>query len=631
MARKERLFIAGLPQLIALKGHNQQAVFETPADYHYFLQCLDNALQRYGGALHGYSLQPSQVLLLLTPKNKEGLGRFMQHIGRCYVPYFNQAHQRSGALWEGRYHSCHIEPGSYFLLCLQYVDIQAQQLSASSGSFRDHSWCSYQHHLGHDFQPRIDEHTQYRQLGETPAMRASAYSHFITTPLSNSVIERIESCLQQNCVLGTPQFCQSVEHQIHRHVRPRHSGRPRKHFHNPLQNWVWLEEQARLLFDRYGYQEIRLPLLEAHDPLEMVTDFTQGSVQAAIASHNAVLRHEGTLSCLRAVSQHQELLQQGKLWYQGPVFHDHGQEPSQVTQLHQIGAEAFGCEGVEIVLEQLLLQHHFFAQLNLSEQVNLRINHLGSADEFAQFRQALRDYFEPFRLVLDAQSLSWLEQTPERILHQHPSLLNALVAEAPRLHYFLSRASKQRFAKLTQVLREMDVIFEIQLELFPERDYSHTIFEWHCDRLGEDSLLCRGGRYDLYASEHLEQNTFACGFAFQLESLMKLIEQQGESDWAKESQNMVVIPRTQFDQAYAMQVTRQLRQTFPNSCVIHDCSHHLAEKSKQQALKRGMPFVLVVDEHASMPISLYQHHQNEGTELNLHDTIQTLMRQLPLQ
>lgn len=626
MARKERLFLAGLPQLIELKGHNHQEVFYTPADYHYFLQCLDKALTRYGGDLHGYSLEKEQILLLLTPRSKESLGRLIQHIGRCYVPYFNHAHSRTGALWDGRYKSCHVEPGSYFLLCLQYIDTHAKVI-APSPEKRDHSWCSHKHDVGHDFQPRIKEHKQYRLLGSTPKTRASAYSNFISTPLSNNVIERIEDSLHQNCVLGTPQYCQSVEQQIHRNVRPRRRGRPRKHFDNPVQQWVWLESQARKLFKRYSYQEIRLSMLEADEQVEKLDNFTQGNVEAIRASHDTVLRYEGTLSCLRAVAQNKELLDRGRLWYQGSVF----SHKDNVVQLRQIGAEAFGCEGVEIVLEQLLLQHDFFTMLNMRDEVSLRINYLGEWEEFCIFRKALRHYFGPYKLVMDEQSLEWLEETPERILHEHPSLLNMLVAEAPRLHQFQSYESKQRFARLTQALKKLDVEFEIQLELFPERNYSHTIFEWHSEKLGRDSLICRGGRYDVLANKYIKETAYACGFAFQLESLMKLIHILSEDNWRNESQDVVVIPRTSFDRAFAMGIAQKLRQTFPNSRVTNDCSHNLAEKSKLQALKKGNQFVMVVDKKASNPIELFSANESPNEGLQVGDAIQALMRHIPMQ
>lgn len=114
MPRRERLYFSGLPQLIKLNGHNHQKLFQEEEDYSRFLNCVDKSLKSYCCELHAYSFQADVVLLLLTPKSKEDLSRFIQHIGRQYVPYYNNKYQRSGALWERRYNSCLIEANSYF-------------------------------------------------------------------------------------------------------------------------------------------------------------------------------------------------------------------------------------------------------------------------------------------------------------------------------------------------------------------------------------------------------------------------------------------------------------------------------------------------------------------------------------
>lgn len=114
MPRKNRLFIQGLPHLVRLRGHNSQPLFLEPADYQYCLTCLDKALQEYDVNLHGYSLNADQVLLLLSAADKQQLGRFMQQLGRSYVPFYNHKYQRRGALWESRYDSCPLERAAIF-------------------------------------------------------------------------------------------------------------------------------------------------------------------------------------------------------------------------------------------------------------------------------------------------------------------------------------------------------------------------------------------------------------------------------------------------------------------------------------------------------------------------------------
>jgi REP element-mobilizing transposase RayT len=125
--KKERLFIPDLPQLIAFKGNNNEAVFRDQEDYQFFLSCLKKGIAQHAISLHAFSLLRSQIYLLLSAKDLDALSRLTQYLGRCYVGYFNQRHQRSGSLWEGRYRSCNIEASSYFLLCQKYVETRISQ------------------------------------------------------------------------------------------------------------------------------------------------------------------------------------------------------------------------------------------------------------------------------------------------------------------------------------------------------------------------------------------------------------------------------------------------------------------------------------------------------------------------
>ena len=106
MPRRTRLTAAGLPHLIEHRGHNGSAVFNTTADRRTFLDAVVEAAFDARCAVHGYALLVDRLLLLCTPEDADGVPRLMQDAGRRYVRYFNTAHGRSGALWDGRYRSC---------------------------------------------------------------------------------------------------------------------------------------------------------------------------------------------------------------------------------------------------------------------------------------------------------------------------------------------------------------------------------------------------------------------------------------------------------------------------------------------------------------------------------------------
>ena len=113
--------------------------------------------------------------------------------------------------------------------------------------------------------PQLDfltPHPVYQALAPDRPRRHARYLQFLAIPLGSAFIYRIEECLRQNCVLGPLNYCLELEERLHQPVRPRLSGRPRKHYPDKLNYWQWLEQEAESALQGLGYQEIRLPLLD---------------------------------------------------------------------------------------------------------------------------------------------------------------------------------------------------------------------------------------------------------------------------------------------------------------------------------------------------------------------------------
>lgn len=614
MSRKERIYIQGLPQLIQLKGHNHDFIFMDKMDCDVFLISLDRAFALYSCELHAYSLHAKEFFLLLTPGSKEDLSRLVQHIGRSYVRYFNQKYHRSGALWEGRYNSSLIEPGAYFLLAQQFVDSAKEDKPyLSKGS-------SYRHNIGEEHIARLTFHEEYLKLGKTPSARALQYRRFMQTPLSAAVSDKIKNCLSQNCVLGTSQYCQQQEISLHRRVRPRQCGRPRKYYHNQVLDWVWIENQASQLLQRYCYQEIRLPLLEKEGALTRPPDFAQGDAGACRigGEHSALLRREGTQGCLHAIEAHRDLQSTSKLWYLGTMFRVRRGEHTPVEQYQQLGVEAFGYPRVDIELEQFIMQYDFFKSLRLENHIELKINTLGSAREFAAFRDALRQYYQPFIFLFQAQWIDWLADRPEQLLQSTDSLLATLQTQAPEPGDFISTSSMQRFESLMAALTRAGIPFVVDKALYPVNAYCHTLFEWHSDRLEEGSLLCRGGRYDRCASELIGRETFAFGFAFMLEPLMRLQQLTNKTMLKPRMTDVVIISCSWTVRACALALGRRLRAAFPQLSIVNDCSAMRITASKRNAERQGGRFIIVVPEdYPHEPLEIYdsdRHLKQSGSD-----------------
>ena len=578
MPRKNRLFIDGIPHLVQLCGHNDETIFKGEEDYQYFYQCVDTAMSIYAVRLHAYSLSSKKIFLFLSAPDKECLGRFMQYIAKGYTHYFNHRHQRHGTLWDSRYNCCPVEPNAYFLLTKKYVECHCVD-ETPHHSFADSP------------EVRITPHEEYLRLGENAAQRSGAYQRFCLGMIVPAVITRIESSLAQNCLLATTPYSQSLEEKYQRNLRPRKSGRPRKHYQNPAADWEWLEKKAEYLLQQYCYKEIRMPLLERLE--ENATRSFSGERDELMLNHQALFRGDGTMGCLRLLSQYQNLQIGTRLWYLGAMFRRQNQQ--NISQFHQLGVEAFGYPDIGIEIELISLQYDFFKSLQLLPFVELKINTLGNVEEFTQFRRHLQQYYQPLASLLNARQLACLEQHPERLLSDKDNLMLRLAEKAPQLEACLSLQSRQRFTHLCDSLTALNIPFTHDKNLFPVNDYNDQLFEWYADSLHHNKLLCRGGRYDNSASRLIGHPVSACGFAFMLEPIMQLLTAtKKSSDYAKHV-DVVIIPSQERARDQAILLGRRLRRNFPHLSIVNDCSTLRLSTRQKNAQRQGARFILLID------------------------------------
>ena len=124
MARLPRLIVPGFPHHVIQRGNNRQRIFETQADYAFFLELAQEHASQFGVAIHAYVLMPNHIHLLATPQTaQDALPKMMQAVGRRYVRHFNDSHGRTGTLWEGRYKSTLNDSERYLLTCSRYIEL----------------------------------------------------------------------------------------------------------------------------------------------------------------------------------------------------------------------------------------------------------------------------------------------------------------------------------------------------------------------------------------------------------------------------------------------------------------------------------------------------------------------------
>ena len=296
--------------------------------------------------------------------------------------------------------------------------------------------------------------------------------------------------------------------------------------------WQYVENIFRKLMQSYGYQEIRMPIVENtalfKRSIGEVTDIVEKEMYTFDDRNgdSLTLRPEGTACCVRAAMQHGLLHNQThRLWYTGPMFRHERPQKGRYRQFHQFGVEAFGLAGPDIDAELILMSNRLWQYLGMASDVTLELNSLGSAQARQQYRDVLVKYFAEHQSELDEDSQRRLHTNPLRILDSKNPEMQKLNENAPKLIDHLDDESKQDFEALCQILDDAGVKYKINPRLVRGLDYySKTVFEWVTDKLGAQGTVCAGGRFDGLVEQLGGKATPAIGFALGIERLIELLD-----------------------------------------------------------------------------------------------------------
>jgi len=298
--------------------------------------------------------------------------------------------------------------------------------------------------------------------------------------------------------------------------------------------WQRVETAARGVFARYGYREIRVPLLERTGLFKRAIGEQTDIVEKEMFTFDdrdgdsLTLRPEATAGIVRAAISNGMLHnQRHRVFTLGPMFRGERPQKGRYRQFHQIDAEAFGYDGPDVDAELILLSARLWRELGIS-RVRLELNSLGTDAARGAYREALRTYFTAHAAELDPDSRRRLTGNPLRILDSKNPALEALIGAAPVLGDYLDEPSREHFAGLKARLEAAGVPYIVNPRLVRGLDYySRTVFEWTTDALGSQNAICSGGRYDGLVGQLGGAPTPAIGWAAGIERIVLLMQELG--------------------------------------------------------------------------------------------------------
>ena len=369
--------------------------------------------------------------------------------------------------------------------------------------------------------------------------------------------------------------------------------------------WAFFEHTVRQWAGSYGYQAIRMPILERTElfvrSIGEVTDIVEKEMYTftdALNSEQLTLRPEGTASCVRAVVEH-NLLYPGpqRLWYWGPMFRHERPQKGRYRQFHQVGIEALGYAGPDIDAEHIIMCARLWRALGLAG-IELEINSLGSSAARARYRSRLVTYLEQHAAVLDADAQRRLQTNPLRILDSKNPALQAVIAGAPQLTEDRDEASLQAFTTLQGALRAAGIAFRVNPRLVRGLDYYNgTVFEWMTGRLGAQGTVCAGGRYDGLIEQIGGKPAPACGFAMGVERLLALMTESGVAV-PESSPDVYVVRQGAAAEAYGERLAEQLRDA-GFAVVLHCGGGSFKSQMKKADASGARHAVIVGDDEAA--------------------------------
>ena len=265
-----------------------------------------------------------------------------------------------------------------------------------------------------------------------------------------------------------------------------------------------IEQAAQRLLEASGYGRIETPVFEETELFLRGVGESTEIVQKQMFSftdqggRDLTLRPEGTAGVCRAYIEHgmQKLPQPVKLWYSGPFFRHERPQAGRYRQFQQVGAEAIGSDSPLLDAELVVLAWDLVTELGV-EGVELRLGSLGSQAARAAYLDRLREYLREHEGELAKDVRERIELNPLRAFDSADEGTQAVMAKAPRLLQGLDQDDSAHFEQVRALLDGAGVPYRVDDALVRGLDYyTRTVFELHCDRLGAQSQIGGGGRYD---------------------------------------------------------------------------------------------------------------------------------------
>ncbi len=374
-----------------------------------------------------------------------------------------------------------------------------------------------------------------------------------------------------------------------------------------------------------GYQLMELPVFEDTELFKRGVGESTDVVSKEMytfedrGGRSITLRPEGTAGVMRSVIEHNldKLTLPIKVWYSGAYFRAERPQAGRYRQFYQVGIEAIGLNDPEIDFEVIAVADRAFKKLGL-KAYRLDITSLGDAKSRASHRKDLVAYIAT--LDLDEATLQRAALNPLRLFDDKRPEIQSAMLKAPLLLDYLSEESKASFARVQELLNSAEIAFTINPRMVRGLDYyTGTTFEFVSEKLGAQSGIGGGGRYDGLMAELGGSDLSGIGFGLGVDRILMACEAEGvfDSSLNKSEIDLFLIALTSEEKAYVSNLLNDLR----NNGISCDMGYgdRALKGAMKSADKSGARFSAVIgsDEIKSGIVALKDMKSGESKEVRI--------------
>lgn len=400
--------------------------------------------------------------------------------------------------------------------------------------------------------------------------------------------------------------------------------------------WDYVEKMFSDICERFGYKAIRTPIFEHTELFKRGVGETTDIVQKEMytftdnGGRDITLKPEGTSPVVRAFVENKLYAdsQPTKLFYITPCFRYERPQAGRLRAFHQFGVEVFGAEKPSVDAEVISIAMTFFKKLGLND-LELRINSIGCTECRKKYNETLREFLKQKLDTLCKTCVDRYERNPMRIIDCKKEDCQNELKDVPLILDHICDDCRDHFEKLQKYLNIMGLQFEIDPRIVRGLDYyNRTAFEIISKKIGSQSTVCGGGRYDGLVEEVGGPSTPGVGFGLGIERLLLTLENNNIEIPRPKGLDVFIV--TMGDRAYekAVEISYNLRDNMISADIDHLSRSMKAQFKYSDKVNSSYTIVIGDNELDNNVVSLKNMNTGEQEEVSLDTIIDEIIKRV---